>query len=175
MLMSKAKERNNKRSDDKEAAPTRSLDGSVLEPGGLIGPFHIRQELGRGAAGVVYLAHDTKLDRSVAIKSLPADLVENAKARTRFTREARVLASVNHPNIATIYDELQEAEGVNYLVLEYVPGLTLAELISKGQLELQEVLTIALQIAEALAAAHEHGIIHRMEAFLYFSRSAVIL
>ena len=84
--------------------PTRSFDGSVKGPGEQIGVFRIEQELGQGAVGVVYLAHDTKLDRQVAIKSLPAEVMENPKARSRFRREAKVLASLNHPNIATIYD-----------------------------------------------------------------------
>jgi serine/threonine protein kinase len=107
------------------------------------------------------LAHDTKLDRQVAIKSLPAEVKDNARALSRFTREARVLASLNHPNIATIYDELEEAEGTVYLVLEYVPGQTLAERIAKGPLKLEEALTIAQQIAEAVSVAHEHDVIHR--------------
>jgi serine/threonine-protein kinase len=133
----------------------------VTGPGSQIGPFRIEQELGRGGAGVVYLAHDTKLDRSVAIKSLPPEVKDNAKALSRFAREARVLASLNHPNIATIYDELEEAEGAVYLILEYVPGQTLTERIAKGPLKLEEALTIALQITEAVAAAHEHDVIHR--------------
>jgi len=159
--MSKAKGQNDKQSKGKEAGPTRSFDGSVVGPGGQIGPFRIERELGRGAVGVVYLAHDTKLDRSVAIKSLPAEVMANPKARSRFSREARLLASVNHPNIATIHEVLEEAEGVGYLVLEYVPGQTLAERIAKSKLKLQEALTISLQIAEAVAAAHEHDVIHR--------------
>jgi len=113
------------------------------------------------AVGVVYLAHDTKLNRSVAIKSLPAEVMANPKARSRFSREARVLASLNHPNIATIYEEFEEVKGVGYLILEYVPGQTLAERIAKSQLKLEETLSIALQIAEAVAAAHEHDVIHR--------------
>ena len=117
--MNDAEEKNNKQSKGNGAGPTRSFNGSVIGPGGQIGPFRIEQELGRGGAGVVYLAHDTKLDRPVAIKSLPDEVMSNPKARTRFAREARVLASLNHPNIGTIYDELQEAEGANYLVLEY--------------------------------------------------------
>jgi serine/threonine protein kinase/tetratricopeptide (TPR) repeat protein len=161
MPMSEAKEQNNKRSNGKGAGPTRSFDGSVLGPGEQIGPFRIEQELGRGGMGVVYLAHDTKLDRLVAIKSLPAELMENTTARTRFAREARVLASLNHPNIATIYEEFQEAEGVGYLVLEYVPGQTLAERVAGARLKPQEALSIAQQIAEAVAAAHEHEVIHR--------------
>jgi serine/threonine-protein kinase len=154
-------EENNKGPKGNEAGPTRSFDGSVVGPGRQIGPFRIEHELGRGGAGVVYLAHDTKLDRSVAIKSLPPEVKANPKALSRFTREARVLASLNHPNIATIYDELEEAEGLIYLVLEYVPGQTLAERIAKKPLKLEEALTIALQIAEAVAAAHEHDVIHR--------------
>ncbi|MHC4594440.1 MAG: protein kinase domain-containing protein [Planctomycetota bacterium] len=157
--MSNAAENNNKRAGKEEDHPTASFNGSV--PGGQIGPFRIEQELGRGAVGVVYLAHDTKLDRPVAIKSLPAEVMANPKARSRFSREARVLASLNHPNIATIYDEFQETEDVAYLILEYVPGQTLAERIAKKPLKLQEALTIALQIAEAVAAAHEHDVIHR--------------
>jgi serine/threonine-protein kinase len=135
------------------------LGGSQALPGGQIGPFRIERELGRGGAGVVYLAHDTKLDRSVAIKSLPAEMMANPKAR--FSREARLLASLNHPNIATIYDEFEEAEGVGYLILEYVPGQTLGERIAKSGFKLEESLSIALQIADAVAAAHEHGVIHR--------------
>jgi serine/threonine-protein kinase len=107
------------------------------------------------------LAHDTKLDRSVAIKSLPAEVMANPKARSRFSREARLLASVNHPNIATIHEVLEEAEGVGYLVLEYVPGQTLAERIAGARLKPEEALSIAQQIAEAVAAAHEHDVIHR--------------
>jgi serine/threonine protein kinase len=161
MRMSKAEAKNNKGPNDKGAGPTRSFDGSVKGPGSQIGPFRIESELGRGAMGVVYLAHDTKLDRQVAIKSLPVEVMENPKVRSRFSREAKVLASLNHPNIATIYEELKEEEGVGYLVLEYVPGQTLAEQIAKGPLKLQEALTIALQIAEAVATAHEHDVIHR--------------
>ncbi|MHC4581522.1 MAG: serine/threonine-protein kinase, partial [Planctomycetota bacterium] len=159
--MSDAEDKKNKRPSEKEVPPTASFDGSVIGPGGQIGPFRIERELGRGGAGVVYLAHDTKLDREVAIKSLPPEVKDNPKALSRFTREAKVLASLNHPNIATIYEELEEAEGVDYLVLEYVPGQTLAERIVKKPLKLGEALTIALQIAEAVAAAHERDVIHR--------------
>ncbi|MHC4808034.1 MAG: serine/threonine-protein kinase, partial [Planctomycetota bacterium] len=144
-----------------EPSPTASFDGQQKGPGSRMGPFRIERELGRGAVGVVYLAHDTKLDRPVAIKSLPAEVMENPKARSRFSREARLLASLNHPNIATIYDEFQETEDVAYLILEYVLGQTLAERIVKKPLKLEEALTIALQITEAVAAAHEHDVIHR--------------
>jgi serine/threonine-protein kinase len=161
MSMSDAEAKNDRESNGKGAGPTRSFDSSVTGPGSQLGPFRIEQELGRGGAGVVYLAHDTKLDRQVAIKSIPPELADNPKARSRFSREARILASLNHPNIATIHEVLEEAEGVGYLVLEYVPGQTLAERIAKSQLKLEETLSIALQIAEAVAAAHEHNVIHR--------------
>lgn len=101
--------------------------------------------------GVVYLAHDTKLDRSVAIKSLPAEVMADPKARSRFSRDAWLLASQNHPNIATIYDAFQEAEGLSYLILEYVPGQTLAERIAKGGFTLMATLSIACEIVEAFS------------------------
>jgi len=156
--MSEAEEENDKRSGKEKDRPTASFCGSA--PGEQIGPFRIERELGRGAMGVVYLAHDTKLDRSVAIKSLPPDMMDN-QARSRFSREARLLASLNHPNIATIYEELEETEGISYLVLEYVPGRRLGEMIGAGGLGLKDALSIALQIARALAAAHDNGVIHR--------------
>jgi serine/threonine protein kinase len=139
--MSDAEEKKGKRPGKEQDHPTASFTGSAGEQ---IGPFRIERELGRGGVGVVYLAHDTKLDRPVAIKSLPAEVMANPKARSRFQREARVLASLNHPNIATIYDEFQEAEDVAYLILEYVPGQTLAEQIAKKSLKLEEALSIAL-------------------------------
>jgi serine/threonine protein kinase/tetratricopeptide (TPR) repeat protein len=159
--MSNAEEKKEKRRGEGEVPPTESFGAEGRGPGGKIGQFRIESELGRGGMGVVYLAHDTKLDRQVAIKSLPAELMDNPKARSRFSREARVLASLNHPNIATIYEELKEAEGAGFLVLEYVPGDTLAERIGRKKLKVEEVLTIGLQIAEAVAAAHEKGVIHR--------------
>jgi Tol biopolymer transport system component len=161
MLMSEANEQNKKRPEGKAEEPTMSFDGSVTGPGTQIGPFRIERELGRGAVGVVYLAHDTKLDRPVAIKSLPAEVMANPKARSRFSREAKLLASVNHPNIATIHEVIEEKEGLGYLILEYVPGETLAQRIAKSKLKTKDALNIALQIAEAVAAAHEHGVIHR--------------
>ena len=125
-----------------------------------LGGFEIIEMIGQGGMGVVYLARDTRLDRSVAIKSMPPGLMDNATARTRFQREAKLLASLNHPNIAVIHDIIEQ-EALGYLVLEYVPGQTLAARITKGPLKLEEALTIALQIAGAVAAAHEHDVIHR--------------
>lgn len=161
IAMSLPDETNNMGRDEEGLRPTANFSGSVKEQGSRIGPFRIERQLSRGAMGMVYLAHDTKLDRPVAIKSLPADVMSSPVIRSRFQREARLLASLNHPNIATIYEELEEAEGVAYLILEYVPGQTLAERIATGELNLNEALSIALQIAEAMSAAHDMGIIHR--------------
>src|ERR1700747_1675614 len=110
--------------------------------------------------GEVYQAHDTKLGRDVAIKVLPSAFVHDPDRLSRFQREARMLASLNHPNIATIYG-LEHSEGVHYLVMELVPGQTLAERIEAGGLKIEERLKLAVQIAEALEAAHERGVIHR--------------
>jgi len=126
-----------------------------------IGAFKITEVIGRGGMGVVYKGRDSRLDRVVAVKAMPAHLLQDAAAQTRFRREARLLASLSHPNIGAIYDIIEQAKGVGYLILEYVPGQTLAERITKGPLKLEEALTIALQIAEAVAAAHEHDVIHR--------------
>jgi dienelactone hydrolase len=111
--------------------------------------------------GVVYLAHDTELDRPVALKSLPAGLMSDPRALSRFQREARILASLNHPNVATIHEKIEQTEGSHYLVLEYIPGQTLTEKMRVGQLSLGESLRISLQIVEALSAAHSKGIMHR--------------
>ncbi len=125
-----------------------------------IGPFKIERELGRGGMGVVYLATDPRLDRQVAIKALPADLEADPDRLARFQREAKVLASLNHPNVGGIHG-LEQAGGQQYLVLEYIEGETLADRIGSGALPIHEALSLAKQIAEALEAAHEKGIIHR--------------
>jgi serine/threonine protein kinase len=116
--------------------------------------------IGRGGMGEVYRARDTKLKRDVAIKTLPDEFSHDADRLSRFQREAEVLASLNHPNIAAIYD-LQEAEGARFLVLELVEGETLAERIARGPIPIDEALQIAKSICEALEAAHEQGIVHR--------------
>jgi serine/threonine protein kinase len=125
-----------------------------------VGDFEIIEIIGRGGMGVVYRAHDTKLDRTVAIKSIPPELVGSSTARVRFRREAKLLASLNNPNIAVIH-EIIEGEKSGYLVLEYVPGQTLSERIAHEPLELEEALLISQQIAEAVLAAHQKGIVHR--------------
>lgn len=123
--------------------------------------FEIKEMIGRGGMGIVYLARDTKLDRTVAIKSIPVELQTDPTAKMRFLREAKLLASLNHPNIAVIHDIIEKDDSSGYLVLEYIPGQTLAERIARKGLKVEEALPYAQQIAKALLAAHEQGIIHR--------------
>jgi serine/threonine-protein kinase len=125
-----------------------------------VGPFKIERELGRGGMGEVYLARDTRLDRPVAIKALPAHLAHDPDRLARFQREAKTLASLNHPGIGAIYG-LEEANGHQYLILEFVQGATLADRLAKGPIPVDEALSLAKQIAEALEVAHEKGVIHR--------------
>jgi serine/threonine protein kinase/Tol biopolymer transport system component len=125
-----------------------------------IGPYKIDRELGRGGMGVVYLATDTRLDRQVAIKALPAHLATDPDRLARFQREAKVLASLNHPHVGGIHG-LEQADGHQYLILEFVEGHTLADRLTKGPIPVDEALTLAKQIAEALEAAHEKGVVHR--------------
>src|SRR5579864_8378001 len=127
-----------------------------LAVGAKLGPYEILAPLGAGGMGEVYRAHDGKLNREVAIKVLPATLAGDSKYMARFEREAQMLASLNHPNIATVYGIEQGA-----LVMELVEGPTLDERIATGPLPTGEVLAIARQIAEGLEAAHERGIVHR--------------
>src|SRR5437660_7329517 len=125
-----------------------------------LGNFQVLSVVGRGGMGEVYRARDTKLKREVAIKILPEEFSRDPDRIARFQREAEVLASLNHPNIAAIYD-LEEAEGSRFLVLEFVEGETLAERIKRGAIPIEEALNIAKSICEALEVAHEKGITHR--------------
>ncbi len=125
-----------------------------------IGVYHLQSLLGRGGMGEVYRAHDTRLGRDVALKLLPPGFTADADRLTRFTREARLLASLNHPNIGTIHG-FEEAEGMRALVLELVEGDTLADRVARGPLPIPETLAIARQIADALEAAHDKGVVHR--------------
>lgn len=122
--------------------------------------YEIIEELGRGGMGEVYLAEDTNLKRQVAIKVLPQEFALDKERLARFEREARLLASLNHPNIATIFG-LEKSDGQQFLVMELVEGDTLAERIKKGVLQVDEALEVCRQIAEGLESAHEKGIIHR--------------
>ncbi|MEQ1760496.1 MAG: protein kinase [Vicinamibacterales bacterium] len=131
-----------------------------LTPGSRLGVFQLIELIGRGGMGEVYRATDTKLKRQVAIKILPPDLVADRDRLGRFQREAEVLASLNHPNIAAIYG-LEESEGITALVMELVEGDDLSQRTARGAIPVDEALPIAKQIAEALEAAHEQGIVHR--------------
>jgi serine/threonine protein kinase len=123
-------------------------------------PYQIAELLGAGGMGEVYRARDSKLGRDVAIKILPAQFTADPERRARFAREARLLATLNHPHIGAIYG-LEESDGVTALVLELVEGPTLADRLERGPLKVSDALAIARQIAEALEAAHEKGIVHR--------------
>jgi serine/threonine-protein kinase len=125
-----------------------------------IAHYTVTDVLGAGGMGEVYRARDAKLHREVALKVLPPALAHDANHLARFAREAQVLAGLNHPNIAAVYG-LEEGEGVTALVMELVPGETLADRIQRGPIPVEEAAQIALQIAQALEEAHEHGIIHR--------------
>jgi dienelactone hydrolase/predicted Ser/Thr protein kinase len=159
--MSDNESKSNEPKDDRKASPMASSEYMTVGPGTQIGLFRIERELGRGGMGVVYLAHDTELDRLVAMKSLPTKLATDPQALSRLEHEAHILASLNHPNIATIHEKIEQTRGGCYIVLEYVPGPTLAERIAGGTLDLEEALKIGLQIAEALSAAHDNGVVHR--------------
>ncbi|MFO0833036.1 MAG: protein kinase [Phycisphaerales bacterium] len=125
-----------------------------------VGPYQIERELGRGGMGEVFLARDTRLDRQVAVKALPAHLASDADRLTRFQREAKVLASLSHANIGAIFG-LEEGEGRQYLILEFIEGETLAERLGSGAIPVEEALSIARQMADALEVAHEKGVVHR--------------
>jgi serine/threonine protein kinase/Tol biopolymer transport system component len=132
----------------------------ALAPGTRLGPYEILSALGAGGMGEVYRARDTKLNRDVAIKVLPESVATDPDRLARFHREAQVLASLNHPNIAHIHG-YEESNSVHALIMELVEGPTLADRIARGPIPLNEALPIAKQIAEGLEAAHEQGIIHR--------------
>ena len=128
---------------------------AALRPGSRVGDYEVTGFIASGAMGDVYRARDTRLGREVALKVLPAAVVSNPDRRARFEREARTLASLTHPHIATIYG-VEEADGISALALELVDGETLAHRIARGRLPVDEALRIARQIAQALETAHEH-------------------
>jgi len=132
----------------------------TISPGTRLGPYEVIAKLGEGGMGEVFRARDTKLDRDVALKVLPAAFTEDPDRLARFEREAKLLAQLHHPHIASIFG-LEESGGVRALVMELVEGPTLADRLAGGALDLDETLQIAKQIAEALEAAHEKGIVHR--------------
>ena len=126
-----------------------------------IAHYRITSKIGQGGMGIVYLATDTKLERQVAVKSVPPQLAQDEAVRSRFLREARLLATMTHPGIATIHDIVEDDAGNSYLVMEYIPGDTLDQRMARGPISFREALSIAMQIAQALVAAHERNITHR--------------
>jgi serine/threonine protein kinase len=125
-----------------------------------LGPYEVLGPLGAGGMGEVYLGRDTRLDRTVALKILPAELAASPERRARFEREAKAVSALNHPHICALYDVGREDE-IDYLVLEYIEGETLAERLKRGPLPLDQVLRYGIEIAGALDKAHRHGIVHR--------------
>ena len=132
----------------------------ALAPQSRLGPYEILNAIGAGGQGEVYKARDTRLDRNVAIKVLPAHLASNPELRERLERETRTVSSLNHPHICTLYD-IGEQDGVRFLVMEYLEGETLADRLAKGALPFNDALRYAIEIADALDKAHRKGVIHR--------------
>src|SRR5271169_6483354 len=132
----------------------------ALTSGTKLGPYEVQSPLGAGGMGEVYLARDTRLDRTVAIKILPSHLSSNLEARQRFDREARAISSLNHPNICTLHD-VGHQDGTDFLVMEYLEGETLAERLLKGPLPPEQVLRYGVEICDGLEKAHKSGVIHR--------------
>src|SRR5688572_17527356 len=153
---------NQKRPKDTHQGPRTSYnrDRMAFAPGSRIGPYEVTAHLGEGGMGVVFRGRDSRLQRDVALKLLPEHFAHDVDRLPRFEREAQVLASLNHTNIAQIYG-LEQVDGAACLVMELVEGETLQERLENGPLPLDEALHIATQIADALAAAHERGIVHR--------------
>lgn len=132
----------------------------ALTSGTKLGPYQIQSPLGAGGMGEVYRAKDTRLERTVAVKILPAHLSDNPEAKQRFEREARAISALNHPNICTLHD-VGSQDGTSYLVMEYVEGETLDSRLRKGPLPLKQALETGIQICDALEKAHRAGIVHR--------------
>ncbi len=132
----------------------------ALAPGHRLGPYQIVAPIGAGGMGEVYRATDTRLDRTVAVKVLPAHLAQNTEFRQRFEREARIVSNLNHPHICALHD-IGQQDGVDFLVMEFLEGETLSARLAHGALALEQALPIAIQIAAALAEAHRHGVSHR--------------
>lgn len=132
----------------------------ALTSGTKLGPYEIQSPLGAGGMGEVYRARDTRLDRTVAVKILPAHLSSNIEAKQRLEREARAISSLNHPNICTLHD-IGHQDGTDFLVMEYLEGETLADRLVKGPLPSELVLKYGIDICEGLEKAHKNGVIHR--------------
>src|SRR6266576_4734213 len=132
----------------------------ALSLGTKLGPYEIVSPLGSGGMGEVYRARDTRLDRTVAIKILPAQFSSDPVHKQRFEREAKTISQLNHPHICMLYD-IGHQDGIDYLVMECVEGETLAKRLEKGPLGLEQVLKFGMQTADALDKAHRSGVVHR--------------
>src|ERR1700690_3787345 len=137
-----------------------AIERGALKSGAKLGPYEILASIGAGGMGEVYRAKDTRLNRIVAIKVLSDHQASKPELRERFEREARAISSLNHPHISTLYD-VGHQDGVDYLVMEYLEGETLAARLEKGPLPLDQVFKYAIEIADALGKAHRKGITHR--------------
>ncbi len=131
-----------------------------LTSGNKLGPYEIQAQIGAGGMGEVYRATDTRLDRTVAVKILPSHLSENPEAKMRFDREARAISSLNHPNICTLHD-VGHQDGIDFLVMEFLEGETLADRLRKSPLSTELVLKYGIEICEGLERAHRSGVVHR--------------
>src|SRR5271157_5989120 len=138
--------------------PTSGSEPSTLSPGMRFGSYEILQRLGAGGMGEVYRARDTRLEREVAIKTLSLELCSQPDALSRFEQEARSACALNHPNIVTIY-ELGHLNGTCYIAMELVDGETVRSLLGSGPIPFRKLIAIATEIADALAKAHETGIV----------------
>src|ERR1700736_5412471 len=132
----------------------------TLSSGSRLGPYEILAPIGAGGMGEVYKARDTRLDRTVAIKVLPQHLSSSSDVRQRFEREAKTISALSHPHICALYD-VGNQNGVEYLVMEYLEGETLADRLANGPLPLDQLLRYGIEIADALDRAHRQGIVHR--------------
>ena len=131
-----------------------------LTSGTRLGPYEIQSALGAGGMGEVYRARDSRLSRTVAIKVLPDHLSSSPEAKQRFEREARAISALNHPNICTLYD-VGHQSGIDYLVMEFLEGETLADRLRRGKLPMEQTLRYATEVADALETGHRRGIVHR--------------
>ena len=143
-----------------QAVPVTAASSSVLAAGTKLGPYAVLALLGAGGMGEVYRARDTRLDRTVAVKVIPSHLSSDPVRRQRFEREARAISALQHPNICTLHD-VGSQDGMDYLVMEYLEGETLAARLQRGRLSLDLTLRYATEVADALDAAHRRGIVHR--------------
>src|SRR6202051_1547111 len=131
-----------------------------VNTGTRLGPYEILSAIGAGGMGEVYKARDARLERTVAIKVLPAHLADRTESRERFEREAKTIASLNHPHICTLFDTGHQ-DDIDFLVMEYLEGETLAQRLVKRALPIQQVLQYAIEISDALDKAHRQGVTHR--------------